>query len=203
MTEPDSRDADVLALRRAGEAADSNACQEAVRRLLLRVPAPRALEVTRQVVAARLPGFERHQPGVTWPRELIDAVRRTGRWQGHTLPEADAFTGPGANNFIQAVESLWEARHLADDDEKRVTALVRAIANAIMAEKLEAWGSHHFEQWALWYRETMEGQRRVENQELQREMVLGPEGRRIGRRAWLEVAESLDKAISERHPLDG
>lgn len=198
MAEPDSRDADVLALRHAGEASDSNACQEATKRLLLRIPAQRALELTRQEVAARLPGFEHHQPGVTWPREFLDAVSQAGRWDGRDWPDTDAFTGPGANNFLRAVEHLWEASRISDDDEKRVSALVRAIANAIMAEKLEDWGSRHPEQWAHWYREKMEGTRRVENQRLQRDMVLGSDGRSIGRRAWLNVAEQLEKALN--HP---
>ncbi|QRK12028.1 hypothetical protein JQX13_19475 [Archangium violaceum] len=195
MSQSDSRDVDVVALRHAGEVVDSNACQDATKSLLLRIPAHQALELTQRQVASRWSLFERHQPGVTWPLEFIEDSARIGMKDGLVWPDDDDFTGPGANNFIRAVKHLWDASRILDDDEERVTALVDSIANVIMAERLETWGARHLEQWSRWYQVRMEGKRRVESQRLQREMVLGTESVDVGRRAWLELADVLEKAL--------
>ncbi|HEX5750852.1 MAG TPA: hypothetical protein VFZ09_31800 [Archangium sp.] len=198
MSQPDFTDVDVAALRRAGEVVDSKACQDALRRLLLRMPAPRAWELARQQVASRWTLFERHQPGVEWPLRFIEAAKNPGVREQLEWPDDDDFAGPGANNFIRAVEYLWGASRILNDDEKRVTALVDAIANAIMSERLEDWGARHPSQWRRWYQDMMEGGWRVENQRMQREMVLGPEGMKVGRAAWLALADDMERAVRHR-----
>lgn len=198
MSQPDSPDVDVAALRHAGEVVDSNACQNATKRLLLRMPEQLALELAQQQVSARWTLFERHQPGVEWPLRFIEAAKKPGMQESLVWPDDDDFAGPGANNFIRAVEYLWGASHALNDDEKRVTALVDSIANAIMSERLENWGARHPEQWSRWYQDMMEGKRRVENQRSQREMVLGTEGMKVGRKAWLALADELEKVLRNR-----
>ncbi|MFE8604960.1 hypothetical protein [Archangium violaceum] len=198
MSQPDITDVDVAALRRAGEVVDSNACQDAIMRLMLRMPAQRALELAQQQVASRWTLFERHQPGVEWPLRFIEAAKKPDMQEQLVWPDDDDFAGPGANNFIRAVEYLWSASRILNDDEKRVTALVDAIANAIMSERLENWGARHPSQWRRWYQDMMEGWRRVENQRMQRDMVLGPEGMKVGRAAWLALADELEKAVRDR-----
>ena len=198
MTQFGSVDDDVLALRRAGELGDWNSCLDATRRLLIRLPAEKALGVIQEQVAARLPGFERHQPGVTWPRGLVEAVTGVRMLNSWNWPEDDEFPGPGANNFISAVENLWKASRSADDDEKRVGSLVRAVASAIMAEKLENWGARHIEQWRHWYGQASDQDDRMEQLRLQEQMVFGPEGTEIGRKAWLRLADALEMALLGR-----
>ena len=174
MSQPDARDADIAALRNAGEVGDSNACQDATRRLLLRIPAPRALELTQQQVAARWPLVERHQSGVMWPLRFVEDATAIGRRDAWVWPADDDFAGPGANNFIRAVDHLWESSRILNDDEKRVTALVDSIANAIMAERLENWGARHLEQWSRWYQEMMSGERRGRTKDCREKWYSGP-----------------------------
>lgn len=198
MTQFNSVDGDILALRRAGDMGDWNSCLDATRRLLSRLPAKEALGLIKNQVAARLPGFEYHQPGVTWPRELIETVIEAGTPDGWCWPDDDEFPGPGANNFISAVEHLWRASQNEDDNEKRIGCLVRAVASAIMAEKLEKWGTRHFEQWQRWYKQALDQDERMVQLRLQEQMVFGSEGTEIGRKAWLEVADALEIALRDR-----
>lgn len=194
------KEEDVRSLRSAAEAGDWFGCSGAAVKLLLRLTEQRALELSRQQVAARLPVFERQSPGVLWPRELLqgmDGASVQGRCE---WPEGNVFacTGPGAYYFIVALEELWKASRGSrdtDDDIKFVAILACSIRNAIFSEMMEAWGSRYPGKWSRWYQLAWEEDNR-EQQELKREMLSGPESSRIGCRAWLEVAEVLERAAT-------
>jgi hypothetical protein len=181
----------LLTLRRVAEEGDWNACREATLRLLSRLPAERAWELTRAQVARRLPCFERHQPEVRWPREFI-AVAGAQAGEGEPdWPEEDEFPGPGANSFIAAVEALRLARRLGKDDARRAKALVDAISEAILAELAEHWGSRHPSEWARWY----QGDMSPAGAWGLVAMMGEPETVTLQRRAWLEVASRLEEEL--------
>ena len=120
MTDPSSAATEMKALRFAASTRDWNACRDATRSLLRRLPPHRALELVREQVERRVPIFERHQPAVTWPREFIRVATGTSypgeaarRW-----PDESDFPGPGANDFTLAVEDLWLASRALNDTEK-------------------------------------------------------------------------------------
>jgi hypothetical protein len=198
MGEKDSPEVAWLALRRAINTRDWSGCLGAVEELLRRLPAHQALEMARLQVERRLPAFERHQPGVTWPRDLLLSLRASDPSEdlGQPWPwEDDAFSGPGANNFTSALEALWQARQLPVGDARRIETLADAISGAILAEMLEAWGARHPEQWARRYALGLSLENEPELYALQRSMVREPETVRIERSAWLDVADRLAEAL--------
>src|SRR5690242_13673015 len=109
--EQGSPDAELQALRLAARKRDWNGCLEVTEKLLLRLPASRAVSLVREVVEHRLPAFERHQPGVHWPREFLESIRGAEPLDdGRVWPEEESdHPRPGANNFTRAVEKLWRA----------------------------------------------------------------------------------------------
>jgi hypothetical protein len=151
MSMPPPYEQEIQALRLAAERGDVNGCWDA-QKLLGRLPAKQALWLVRDFVTRRLPAFERHQPGVHWPREFIASVTGTSAaLDDKTWPEAeDDFPGPGANSFTTAVEYLWKANRQAEAT-RRSELLASAIERAISAERLEYWGTLHPEEWARWY----------------------------------------------------
>lgn len=194
----DSAEAELRDLRRAAEQGDWNGCCEAVERLLSRLSPERALELARQQLERRLPGFERHQPGVTWPRDVLDSLRApdASGAGGRKWPwENDEFPGPGANSFIRGVDALWQARRLASNETRRIEVLLEAIQAAIKAEKNEAWGARHPELWAYWYESLGTGEADPKRGRIQDAMGQDPETVRLQREAWHEVADRLAEAL--------
>jgi hypothetical protein len=186
---------ELQSLRLAAAQGSWNGCQAATERLLCRLPFLQALAVARDFAASRLPLFERHQPGVHWPREFIasvcepEAVSETRRW-----PQDDDFAGPGANNFISAVQALWTTRQQVADQHSWPATLAVAIAGTIMAERNEFWGSRDPEAWAHWY------QLAPDSDDPSRFKTLiavarEPEVMKTERAAWLEVADRLEAAL--------
>jgi hypothetical protein len=205
MSEPQSKEEEFRALRLAAERGDVNGCWGATQRLLRRLPAHLALRLARGFVLRRLPDFERHQPGVRWPREFIESVSETSpSAEGRPWPEAESdFPGPGANSFTSAVEALWKASRLKNDEQRRSELLVDAIDRAVSATRLEYWGSRHPEEWALWYQlasTALEDPRIVE---IQITIKRDPEARRVEKEAWLEASQLLEEALkaSTHEPL--
>jgi hypothetical protein len=204
MHESLSAEEELQALRLAAERHDRNGCWEATQKLLLRLPAHLALPLVRDFVSRRLPAFERHQPGVQWPREFIEAVSETGSAnEGRPWPEAESdFPGPGANSFIRAVEALWEVGRFMEDKQRRSQLLAKAMERALNAERLEHWGSRHPETWALWYQLASTGLEDPRLVEIQITIMKDPEARRVEKEAWSEAAQHLEEAlnVSARHP---
>lgn len=188
---------ELQSLRLAAAQGSWNGCQAATEQLLLRLPLLRALALARDFVASRLPLFERHHPAVRWPREFIEsvcepkAVHEARRW-----PQDDDFPGPGANNFISAVQALWDARQQAADQHSWPAALAAAIAGTIMAERNEYWGSRNPDAWARWYQLAPDSD---DTNELKTLIAIAqePAVMRVERAAWSEVAERLEGALRE------
>jgi hypothetical protein len=197
MTEPSSIDETLQALRLAAERLDWNGCRAASEKLMLWLPMRRAVLLTHDQIRRRLPLFERHQPGVHWPREFIasidaESVPRDKR----SWPEAeDDFPGPGANSFTSAVASLWKAHQLMTDGQQCALVLVNALSGAIMAERVEHWGSRHPTEWALWYELALSGESDPRMTDIQLAMMRDPDVKRLERAAWLEVADRLEEAL--------
>ncbi len=200
MAEQDSADGELRALRRAADERDWNGCRDAIGKLLSRLPAPAALELVRRELERRLPLFERHQPGVSWPRDLIESLRVANSSDGTGLPwpaeDDDDFPGPGANSFSNGLYELWQALGFAADAPRRIEALVDAVSGAVMAEMVEAWGTRHPAQWARRYELGLSAEYEPELYALQLAMVRDPETARIERAAWLDVADRLAEALS-------
>lgn len=199
--EQGSPSAELQALRLAAEKRDWNGCLEMTEKLLLRLPVSRAMRLVHEVVERRLPVFERHQPGIRWPRELIESLRGEEPLDdGRVWPEEeDGFPGPGANNFTRAVENLWRASRGVVDARQRTEALGSAIASVILAEEMESWGSRHPEEWTRWYElaSASGGDPRLSDTQLT--IMRDPECVRLERAAWMEVAERLEEALG---PMD-
>jgi hypothetical protein len=189
---------DLDALRLAAERQDRNACWNATWKLLHGLPARLALQLTQGFVARRLPSFERHQPGVSWPREFIESIFETGTSAAsRAWPEAeDDFAGPGANSFTSAVEALWKASRSAEDEQRRSELLADAIVGAINAERLEHWGSQHPDVWALWYQLASTGLNDPRTTEIQITIMKDPGAMRVERAAWSEAIQYLEEALS-------
>jgi hypothetical protein len=192
MDEQHSLEQDVQALRLAAEQGDWNACRNATEKLLVRLPTIHAVRFVRDFVLCRLPVFERQHPGVSWPRGLLELVGEEepiGR--DKTWPGEDEFSGPGANSFAKAVESLWNAWLRTEDARQCIPELVSAISRAIMAERVEYWGARHSQKWALWYQLALNGDSDPRITEILTAMASDPDVKRLQRKAWQEVADKL------------
>ncbi len=198
MNEHSPLDQEVQALRSAAEEGGWNQCRAAAEVLLLRLPTSRAVQLARDFIADRLPVFERQQPGVLWPRELLDVVRKNDSFsRARSWPEEDEFSGPGGNSFLKAVESLWDGSRRTNDAQQCTPNLVDAISRAIMAERVEHWGSRHPKEWALWYELALSGESDPRMTDIQIAMMKDPELKRLKRTAWMELADRLEAAQRE------
>ncbi|HVG61407.1 MAG TPA: hypothetical protein VNA24_22795 [Hyalangium sp.] len=198
MSETQSPEQELAALRLSAEHQDRNACWDATRKLLHRLPARIALQFSQDFVARRLHCFERHQPGVSWPREFIESISETGpAASSKTWPEAeDDFAGPGANSFTSAVEALWKASRFAEDEQQRSELLADAIVGAINAERLEYWGTLHPEEWARWYQLAASGSDDMSQYHTLLTIMKDRGAMRVERAAWSEAIHHLEEALS-------
>jgi hypothetical protein len=205
MSTSASGDELLRALRRAAERRDRNGCWSATQKLLRRLSENSALTLSRDFLARRLPLFERHQPGVHWPREFIESVSETGMAQGDRLwpEEEDDFPGPGANTFTSAVEALWKASRFRADAQRRNELLADALVGAVNAERLEHWGSRHPETWALWYQLASTGLNDPRIVEIQLTIMKDPEAVRIENEAWLEAIQLFEDRLKAPDMLPG
>lgn len=197
MTEPSSLEESLQSLRSAANQRDWNGCRAPLEKPLLRLPARRAVSLVRAQVLHRLPVFERHHPGVRWPREFIESIAtEAAPSDKREWPESeDDFPGPGANNFTSAVESLWSASLHTEDSRQCAAELVDAISGAIMAEYVEHWGARHPREWALWYKLALSGESDPRLTDIQLAMLRDADVRTLVRASWLEVADRLEAAL--------
>jgi hypothetical protein len=199
MDDQNSVEEALQAARVGAEQGDWNAWRAAIEPLMLRLPISHAVRFTRDFVAHRLPVFERHQPGMSWVREVLEALTHPedAASSGREWPFWEDSTGPGGASFANAVESLWIANQRRGDARQCTAELMDALERAIMAEALEPWGASHPEEWALWYELGMagEGDRRVD--EIQLVMVSDPDVKSRKRAGLLEVADLLEAALHE------
>lgn len=201
MTERDSIERELEALRHAAARDDPNRAMDAAAKLLRRLAPTTALELARKRLERFLAAFERHQPGVTWPRELLESLRAPARQGEENQAEWDwsdaDFPGPGANSFINGVDRLWRAYRLAPGDSRRIELLVDAIAASIQAEGAEAWGTRHPTRWAFWYENAFTEEPAVSRERTQvlLDLQRDSETVRRTRAAWLDVANQLAEAL--------
>lgn len=203
MSERESVEVELRELRSGVDQRGSDACREATAKLLRRMSPTQALEVARQQVERSLPAFERHQPGVTWPRDFLESLRVSDPLgeDGYVWPwENDEFAGPGANNFIAGLDALWRARRLPGDDSQRWELLVDAINNAVLAEMVEAWGARHPEEWRHWLWRGPDYESHPDRGRIQATMMTAPETLRLKREGWLYTADRLAEALGVPSP---
>jgi hypothetical protein len=151
MDEQNSLEQDVQALRLAAEGGNWDSCRSATQALLTRLPTRHAIRLARDFIARRLATFERQQPDVHWPRELLKVVTEEDSASGERRWPDDEVPGPGGNSFAKAVDSLWNAGLQRENAQQCAAELVDSLSRSIMAETDEHWGSRHPEEWALWY----------------------------------------------------
>ena len=197
MNDQNSLEQGIQAMRLAAERGDWNSCRNATEALLLRLPTSHAVRLTRDFVASRFPSFERQQPGVHWPRELLEVVTQEDSASEEKSWPDDEFPGPGGNSFAKALESLWIASLRRQDARQCAAELVGALSRAIMTEKVEHWGSRHPKEWALWYQLVWSEEDDRRKTEIQLAMMTDPDVKRLGRAGWLEVADRLEAALRE------
>ncbi len=185
-------------MRVAAERRDWNSWGDATAALLLHLPSSHSVRLTRDFVARRLPAFERQQPGVHWPRELLDRVtEEDATSNGRRWPFEEEFPGPGGASFKKAVESLWIASLRKADAQQCAAELVKALSEAIMAEMVEHWGSRHPKDWNLWYQLVWSEEDDQRMIEIQIAMMTDPDVKGLERAGWLEVADLLEAALRE------
>jgi len=195
MNEQNSLEQDVQALRLAAESGDWDSCRSSTQALLIRLPPSHAIRLARDFVARRLAAFERQQPDVHWPRELLEAVTEENPASRKRSWPDDEFPGPGGNSFAKAVDSLWNAGLRRGDARQCTAELVDSLSHSIMAETDEHWGSRHPKEWALWYQLVWADDYDPRMTDLQRAMTSDLEVKRLERAAWLEIAGQLEAAL--------
>jgi hypothetical protein len=201
MDDQSSVEETLQAARLGAEQGDWNAWRAAIEPLLLRLPTSHAVRFTRDFVARRLPVFERHQPGMSWVREVLEALTHPedAASSGREWPFWEDSTGPGGASFANAVESLWIANQRREDARRCTAELMDALSGAVMAEALEPWGASHPEEWALMHELAMagEGDQRQRMYEIQLAMMSDPDVKSRKRAGLLEVADLLEAALRE------
>ena len=187
----------LQAARLGAEQGDWNAWRDAIEPLLLRLPTSRAVRLSRDFVARRLPVFERHQPGVSWLQEVLEALTQPedAASSGREWPFWEDFPGPGSGSFANAVESLWIANQRRGDARQCTAELMNALSSAIVAEATELWGARHPEEWALWYELAMAGEGDPRMHEIQLARATAPDVQSRKRAGCLEVADLLEAAL--------
>ena len=199
MDDQDSVEQFLQAARLGAEQGDWDAWRAAIEPLLLRLPPSHAVRLTRDFIARRLPVFERHQPGVPWLREVLEALthQEDAASSGRKWPFWEDFPGPGSGNFANAVESLWIANQRREDPQRCTAELVDALSDAIMAEAIEPWGASHPEEWALWYQLAWTGEDNPRKHEIAFARARDPGVKSRKRAGLLEVADLLEAALRE------
>ncbi|HVG58546.1 MAG TPA: hypothetical protein VNA24_08320 [Hyalangium sp.] len=189
----------LQAARLGAEQGDWDSWRAAIEPLLLRLPTSYAVRLTRDFVAHRLPVFERHHPGMSWVREVLEALAypEDAASSGKKWPFWEDSTGPGGASFANAVESLWIANQLIGDTRRCTAELMDALSRAIMAEAIEPWGARHPEDWALWYQLAMSGEDNRRMHEIQLARATDPDVQSRKRAGCLEVADLLEAALRE------
>jgi hypothetical protein len=192
----------LLQAARLGAAqGDWNAWRAAIEPLMLRLPASHAVRLTRDFVARRLPVFERHQPGMSWVREVLEALTHPedAASSGRKWPFWEDSIGPGGASFANAVESLWIANQRRGDARQCTAELVDALERAIVAEAIEPWGASHPEEWALRHELAMaeEHDQHMRMYDIQLAMMSDPDVQSRKRAGCLEVADLLEAALRE------
>lgn len=199
MDDQSSVEEALQAARLAAEQGDWNAWRAAIEPLMLRLPTSRAVRFTRDFVARRLPVFERHQPGMSWVREVLEALTHPedAASSGRKWPFWEDSTGPGGASFANAVESLWIANQRRGDTRRYTAELMDALEGAVMAEAIEPWGASHPEEWALRHELAMAGEGGPRVDEIQLVMMSDPGVQSRERASLLEVADLLEAALRE------
>jgi hypothetical protein len=199
MDDQNSVEEALQAARLAAEQGDWNAWRDAIEPLLLRLPTSQAVRLTRDFVARRLPAYERHHPGMSWVREVLEALTQPedAASSEREWPFWEDSTGPGGASFANAVESLWIASQRRGDARRCTAELVDALSDAIMAEAIEPWGARHPEEWALWYALGMSEEDDQRKHEIAFARATDPDVRSRERAGWLEVADLLEAALRE------
>jgi hypothetical protein len=199
MDDQNSVEEALQAARLAAEQGDWNAWRAAIEPLLLRLPTSHAVRFTRDFVARRLPGFERHHPSMSWVREVLEALTHPedAATSGRKWPFWEDSTGPGGASFANAVESLWIANQRRADTRRCTAELMDALERAIMAEAIEPWGASHPEEWALWYQLARSGEDNERKHQIALARASDPDVRSRERAGWLEVADLLEAALRE------
>jgi hypothetical protein len=201
MDDQSSVEEALQAARLGAEQGDWNAWRAAIEPLLLRLPTGHAVRFTRDFVARRLPVFERHQPGLSWVREVLEALTHPedAASNGRKWPFWEDSPGPGSASFANAVESLWIANQRSADTRQCTAELMDALERAVMAEAIEPWGASHPEEWALWYElgMTEERDQRQRMYEIQLAMMSEPGVKSRERAGLLEVVDLLKAALRE------
>jgi hypothetical protein len=189
----------LQAARVGAEQGDWNAWRAAIEPLLLRLPTSHAVRFTRDFVARRLPVFERHHSGMSWVREVLEALAHPedAASSGKKWPFWEDSTGPGGASFANAVESLWIANQRRGDARQCTSELMDALSGAIMAEAIEPWGARHPEEWALRHELAMAGEGDPRVDEIQLAMMSDPDVKSRKRAGLLEVADLLEAALRE------
>jgi hypothetical protein len=199
MDDQSSVEEALQAARVGAKQGDWNAWRAAIEPLLLRLPTSHAVRLTRDFVARRLPVFERHQPGMSWVREVLEALNNPedAASSGREWPFWEDSTGPGGASFANAVESLWIANQRSGDTRQCTAELMAALERGVMAEAIEPWGAHHPEEWALMHELAMaeEGDQRMRMYEIQLAMMRDPGVKSRKRAGLLEVADLLEAAL--------
>jgi hypothetical protein len=199
MVDQNSVEQFLQAARRAAEQGDWNAWRDAIEPLVRRLPTSHAVRLTRDFVVRRLPVFERHQPGMSWVREVLEALTHPedAASSGRKWPFWEDSTGPGGANFANAVESLWIANQRREDAQRCTAELVDALSDAIMAEAIEPWGASHPEEWALWYQLAWTGEDNPRKHEIAFARARDPGVKSRKRAGLLEVTDLLEAALHE------
>lgn len=145
-----SAQVDLQALREAAQQRDHEQAQFWLKKIFSGMPYFVALAVVLESLHAYLDIFESYYPEESWVRQLLVSVASFGQAPEDQIAElalSQAFSAPGAGNYIKAVYDLTQCMQAKHTGEARVGYMTSAVVNALMAELVEAYYGERPDEW--------------------------------------------------------
>jgi hypothetical protein len=139
---------DLEMLRTAAHQREWNTLQDTLKRLLARLEPLEALEIAAVRVHQHLPRFEHYYPEAGWVRQLVlTVVAYASAPKDLPVHAVNQFPSPGCGNYISAVLDLARTVQDGVSPFERYSFITNAIANTLLAERMEGYYRQHPEAW--------------------------------------------------------
>lgn len=180
----------------AAQARDLEAMDYLLKQLLASLPYYYSLAVVVETAYDFLELFESYYPEATWARQILAGIGAFGHAPDSEALEAQlrdsTYKAAGAGNFIKALHDLAQAMSDRHTPEARVSFLVSALYNAVMAELAEAWYAEREEAWELMRKAPQSDAA----QAIAQAFWLDEQTAALDRGAWARVAQRVERALA-------
>lgn len=138
-------------LARAAASCEWEACISLTAILLKHIPVDQSFELVFRLIEHFQPFLENEKWIHTAIQQMRDALlTRTVLGEWDWLDEME-IASPGAGNFTNELENLWDSIKHKDLNEPLAEKLSLMMAGLIMAQLDERWAREYPEQWQKWY----------------------------------------------------